>query len=145
MTPARLALVCLAILVLLLGGLVAMQHMRPTPPPHPGFLAGRPPMSDGNDPLLPEDMISGPSFEVISLTQAAQLVEERFNGKLIAARLVPPFPHEFAEGVELVHELRFLTPSRHVLTIRLDARTGRFLEVAGAGLAQARKQKGAKK
>ncbi|MDN3711129.1 hypothetical protein QWZ10_03585 [Paracoccus cavernae] len=43
--------------------------------------------------------------------------------------------------MQLVHELRLLTPRRDVLAIRLDARNGRFLEVAGAGLAEARKKK----
>ncbi|AGT09348.1 PepSY domain-containing protein [Paracoccus aminophilus] len=83
-----------------------------------------------------------PSFDVLPLSTAARLVESRFSGKLIAARLIPPTPAEFEQGVELVHELRLLTPKRDVLFIRLDAKTGRFLEVAGAGLTKARKRKG---
>lgn len=78
-------------------------------------------------------------FDVLSLSHAAALVKERFYGKLIAARLVPPFPHERQSGVELVHELRLLTPERDVLILRLDARTGAFLEVAGTGITAARK------
>ena len=48
---------------------------------------------------------------------------------------------ERARGVELVHELRLMTRSRDVLLIRLDARTGAFLEVAGSGMTEARRRR----
>ncbi|MFB9223105.1 PepSY domain-containing protein [Paracoccus cavernae] len=95
----------------------------------------------GNDEGPFEGRPLPPSFEVLPLSAAARIVEERFSGKLIAARLAPPTPREWHQGVQLVHELRLLTPRRDVLAIRLDARNGRFLEVAGAGLAEARKKK----
>lgn len=78
-------------------------------------------------------------FRVLPLHRAAGIVAERFRGRLIAARLVPPRPDERARGVVLVHRLRLLTPARDVLEIRLDARSGAFLEVAGAGLTRARR------
>ena len=55
--------------------------------------------------------------------------------------LAPARPEERARGVELVHELRLMTRSRDVLLIRLDARTGAFLEVAGSGMTEARRRR----
>lgn len=78
--------------------------------------------------------------DILPLKRAVQIVEQRFRGRLIAARLVPPRPHERARGVVLVHQLRLLTPARDVLAIRLDAQTGAFLEVAGAGITKARRK-----
>lgn len=85
------------------------------------------------------DLEQGES-RVLPLKQAAAIVAQRFRGRLIAARIVPPTPDERARGVALVHELRLLTPARDVLAIRLDAHSGAFLEVAGAGLTQARRK-----
>ncbi|QFG37484.1 putative membrane protein YkoI [Paracoccus pantotrophus] len=97
-------------------------------------------------PPWPEDW--APEFEslqrhdsrILPLNRAAEIVAERFRGRLIAARIVPPTPDERAKGVILVHELRLLTPKRDVLLIRLDAHGGDFLEVAGAGLTDARRK-----
>ncbi|MDQ7261647.1 hypothetical protein NM680_07530 [Paracoccus sp. PS-1] len=97
-------------------------------------------------PPWPEDW--APEFEslerrdlrILPLHRAAEIVAERFRGRLIAARIVPPRPEERARGVVLVHELRLLTPKRDVLLIRLDAHRGDFLEVAGAGLTDARRK-----
>ncbi|ABL69417.1 hypothetical protein [Paracoccus denitrificans] len=79
-------------------------------------------------------------FRILPLNRAAEIVGERFRGRLIAARIVPPTPEERTRGVVLVHELRLLTPRRDVLLIRLDAHSGDFLEVAGAGLTDARRK-----
>lgn len=79
-------------------------------------------------------------FGILPLHRAAEIVSQRFRGRLIAARLVPPRPEERARGVALVHELRLLTPDRDVLLIWLDARSGAFLEVAGTGLTKARRK-----
>ncbi len=140
MTRPRLILTLLGLTALLAGALVFGRHEshHPSPPPQ----ESRAHAMEEDELLLPEDMALVPSFEVISLSQAAQIIEDRFEGKLIAARLVPPFAEEWQDGVALVHELRLLSPKRHVLMIRLDARTGRFLDVAGAGLAEARKHPG---
>lgn len=88
------------------------------------------------------DGLADPGFRVIPLREAAQIAHQRFRGRLIAARLQPPTAPERARGVELVHELKLLTDARDVLVIRLDARTGAFLEVAGSGLTQARRRNG---
>ncbi|MFJ1293324.1 PepSY domain-containing protein [Paracoccus yeei] len=87
--------------------------------------------------FVPEDL----GFRVIPLQEAARIAGRRFQGRLIAARLAPARPEERARGVELVHELRLMTRSRDVLLIRLDARTGAFLEVAGSGMTEARRRR----
>ena len=79
-------------------------------------------------------------FRPLPLHEAARLVGERYHGRLIAARLAPPTAHERGLGVELVEELRLLTPARNLLMIRLDARSGRFLEIAGIGQIEALKK-----
>lgn len=76
-------------------------------------------------------------FRPLPLNEAARIVAERYQGRLIAARLAPPTPHERGLGVELVEELRLLTPTRNLLMIRLDARDGRFLDIAGIGQIEA--------
>lgn len=108
--------------------------------------AGQPRGHDPDPPraedLAPEfhDMES-PARHVLPLKRAFHIVAQRFRGRLIAARLVPPFPRERQRGTALVHQLRLLTPSRDVLVIRLDAQTGAFLDVAGAGLSEARRKR----
>lgn len=105
------------------------------PPPAP---ADRP--GTRQDPPVPDfAQLDDPGFRVIPLHEAARIAQGRFRGRLIGARLAPPGDAERARGVDLVHELRLLTPSREVLLIRLDARDGAFLEVRGAGLARARR------
>ena len=100
----------------------------------------------GHGPPWPEDWapefdsLGRHDFRILPLNRAVEIVGERFRGRLIAARIVPPTAEERARGVILVHELRLLTPKRDVLLIRLDAHSGDFLEVAGAGLTDARKK-----
>lgn len=96
-----------------------------------------PPFAEDDDEVFLDGQFDG--FDVLPLSRAADLVEERFTGKLIAARLVPPFPWEHERGAVLVHELRLLTPRRDVLIFRLDARSGAFLDIAGTGLTEARR------
>ncbi|MDO5706778.1 MAG: hypothetical protein Q4G49_17130 [Paracoccus sp. (in: a-proteobacteria)] len=82
---------------------------------------------------LPQD------FRPLPLHDCAEIAAARYDGRLIAARLKLPTAHEEGLGVELVRELRLLTPQGNLLTIRLDARDGRFLDVAGIGQTEARK------
>lgn len=81
----------------------------------------------------------GTGFRPLPLHQIARRVDARYEGRLLAAQMRPPRPPERDAGVQLVYELRLLTPQRNILNIRLDARTGRFLEVAGRGQLQARR------
>ena len=84
--------------------------------------------------------LDGSEYSIIALHRAVEIATARFEGRVIAARLTGPAPHERERGVVLVHELRLMTPGRDVLRIRLDARNGDFLEVAGAGLTKARRK-----
>ena len=91
--------------------------------------------------FLPPDLPPGAEeFRVVPLRRAVEIALARMDGRVIAARLTGPLPGERDRGVVLVQELRLLTPDRDVLRIRLDARTGAFLDVAGRGLAKARKK-----
>lgn len=91
--------------------------------------------------FLPPDLPPGAEeFRVVPLRRAVEIALARFDGRVIAARLTGPLLGERDRGVVLVQELRLLTPDRDVLRIRLDARTGTFLDVAGRGLAKARKK-----
>lgn len=80
-----------------------------------------------------------PTFPVIRLREAMAITAQRFDGRIIAAELVEPTPAEAARGVQLAYALRLLTPARDVLTVRLDARDGTFLDAAGHGLTEARR------
>ena len=86
------------------------------------------------------DRLDDNEYRLIPLRRAIEIASARFDGRVIAARLTGPTPHERDRGVALVHELRMLTPARDVLRIRIDARSGDFLEVAGAGLTKARRK-----
>ena len=86
------------------------------------------------------ESLGGSEYGIIPLHRAVKIATARFKGRVIAARLTGPAPHERERGVVLVHELRLMTPDRDVLRIRLDARSGDFLEVAGAGLTEARRK-----
>lgn len=98
-----------------------------------GLLAAAAPAPAQDVQPLPHD------FAPLPLHDAVRLVAERYHGRLIAARLSMPTRHEDGLGVDLVRELRLLTPQGHLLTIRIDARDGQFLEVAGIGQTEARK------
>ncbi|WCQ98222.1 PepSY domain-containing protein [Paracoccus aestuarii] len=78
-------------------------------------------------------------FRPLPLHQLAERVSGRYAGRLVAAETRPPTPPERDLGAELVYEFRLVTPDRNILNIRLDARTGRFLDVAGQGQLQARR------
>lgn len=90
--------------------------------------------------LLTALPLAAQDFRPLPLEQAIRIVSDRYHGRLIGARLAAPTPHERDLGVELVEELRLLTPARNLLVIRLDARDGRFLEVAGVGQIEALKR-----
>lgn len=76
-------------------------------------------------------------FRPLPLHEIARRVSDRYVGRLIAAEARPPLPHERELGAALVYEFRLVTPRRQMLQIRVDARDGRFLEVAGRGQIEA--------
>jgi hypothetical protein len=69
----------------------------------------------------------------------AERVTDRYEGRLLAAGMSPPSPAEEQLGVRWVYAFRLMTDQRNLLNIRLDAETGRFLEVAGRGQIEALK------
>ncbi|MDO5642862.1 MAG: hypothetical protein Q4G26_10835 [Paracoccus sp. (in: a-proteobacteria)] len=75
---------------------------------------------------------------LMPLHEAVSIVNARFQGRLMAARIDAPEPYEFALGAETVQELVMLTPQGNILIIRLDAVTGKVLDVRGRGLGTAR-------
>ncbi|MCQ0969740.1 hypothetical protein MLD63_04775 [Paracoccus sp. TK19116] len=83
---------------------------------------------------------SADDFRPLPLHEAARIATERYHGRLIGARLTLANPHERGLGAVLVEELRLLTPAQNLLVIRIDARSGRFLEVAGTGQIEALKR-----
>lgn len=75
----------------------------------------------------------------MDLHKLARKVGKRWQGRLIGAQPVAARPGERALGADRVLELRWLTPDRDLLVIRVDPASGRILEVAGNGLERARK------
>lgn len=64
---------------------------------------------------------------------------QRYDGRILAARVDAPTPFEFAAGTDQVQEITLLSPQHNIILIRMDARSGRILDVRGRGLAQARR------
>ena len=81
-------------------------------------------------PVQPQPLM--PFHEVV------KIVAQRFDGRVLAARVDQPRPYEFALGAEAVQQLTLLSPQGNILLIRLDGVTGKVLEVRGRGLTQAR-------
>jgi hypothetical protein len=78
-------------------------------------------------------------FRPLPFHRVAEAAAARYQGRLVAAETRPPRPDERELGAELVYEIRLLTPKRNLLVIRMDARDGRFLDVAGRGQIEARR------
>ncbi|WP_405406119.1 PepSY domain-containing protein [Paracoccus sp. Ld10] len=96
------------------------------------------PLAALSQPVSPTDPW-GSSFQPQPFHRMAEAVTARYHGRLVAAETRPPLPEERAAGVELIYEFRLLTAQRNILNIRVDARTGRFLDVAGRGQLEARR------
>lgn len=97
------------------------------------------PLAAAGQDMPPPEPWAG-SFRPMPFHRLADRVTDRYQGRVVAAAVRPPAPRERALGAELVYEFRLLTPTRNMLNIRLDARDGRFLEVAGRGQLQARRR-----
>lgn len=133
-SPARpLSALAVALAVAFAGAPVAAQPA----PPHEGGAA----LAQGQiDPQIdPQADPWATSFRPLPFHRMAEAVGARYAGRLVAAETRPPHPSERALGVELVYAFRLLTPERNLLDIRLDARTGRFLDVSGRGQIEARR------
>jgi len=73
----------------------------------------------------------------LELAEALAQVQQRYQGRVIDAELKSGKPRDW--GAVAVYEVRLLTPAGNVLKIRIDAADGRFLEVDGRGLVEARR------
>lgn len=71
--------------------------------------------------------------------EVVKILADRFTGRLLAARLDAPTPFEFTLGANAVHEITLLSPQRNIILIRMDAVTGKVLDIRGRGLTEARK------
>lgn len=76
---------------------------------------------------------------VLPLDEIVRIVTERYQGRLLAARFDAPQPFEFALGADLIHELTLISPQGNIILIRLDAVSGRVLDVRGRDLIAARR------
>lgn len=83
--------------------------------------------------LAGRPMVMAEDFRPLPFHDLAERVNDRYRGRLLAAGMTRPTPHERALGAALVYEFRLLTPQGNLLKIRMDARSGRFLEIAGRG------------
>lgn len=132
----------LVIILIALAAAVLAMAMVPNRPEHrherraPTAIAPMPRALDlgpsGDEP------ISGWVEDVIPMHRAVRLAMHRFGGKVLDIALVPA-PSGTPNSYPLVYRIRILTRSRDVLDIRMDAFTGRFLELRGADIAAARR------
>lgn len=70
--------------------------------------------------------------------EIAKIVQSRIHGRPLAARLDLPRPFEMALGTRMVQEVTLLSPQGNIILVRLDAETGRVLELRGRGINAAR-------
>lgn len=73
----------------------------------------------------------------VSADTVLKTVGQRYQGRALSIEQIPPKHHERFLGE--VYEVRWLTPANNVLRIRIQAATGRFIEVDGIGQTEARK------
>ncbi|MDB6177887.1 hypothetical protein PAF17_10275 [Paracoccus sp. Z330] len=81
-------------------------------------------------------------FRPLPFHKLAKRVSERYRGRLIGVNIMRPTPRERDLGAALIYEFRIITPQQNLLRIRMDARDGRFLDVAGRGQLEALKPVG---
>ena len=129
-----LSAVLLALLVLAVAMIAARQagprHGRaPHPPTATAPLPQRFDLGPQED-----DRLSGSLDEVMPMHRAARLAVRRFDGKVLDIALLS----QRDNNSPLIYRIRILMGRRDVVDIRMDALTGRFLEVRGADLGAAR-------
>lgn len=88
-------------------------------------------------PLFDDDDL--PMDDVMPMHRAVRKALDRFNGRVFEIVLTSPSPPERSNGVQLVYQMRLLTADRDVIDIRLDAISGKFIEVRGSDIAAARR------
>lgn len=80
----------------------------------------------------------GTAPKLLPLHELVKIIGERFQGRLLRARIDSPAPFEFALGADAVQELTLISPQGNIIIIRIDGASGRVLDVRGRGLTQAR-------
>ena len=90
-------------------------------------------------PLAQTGLAGAPEGGAIPMHLAVLRAQDRFIGRVLDIAPRPATPAESEAGIALVYRLRMVTPRRDVLDIRMDARTGRFVDVRGPDLAAARR------
>lgn len=78
--------------------------------------------------------------KTLSLGAVAQIIGARYEGRMLRIRSDTPRPHERRAGAALIHEVTWLTPQEAVIRVRIDAVTGAFLTIEGAGQVAARRR-----
>ncbi|MFD1795684.1 hypothetical protein FQV27_04095 [Paracoccus aurantiacus] len=73
--------------------------------------------------------------------EVVKIVASRFEGRLLAVRIDQPRPFELALGSDLVQELTLLSPQGNIILLRIDAVSGKVLDVRGRGINAARVRK----
>lgn len=88
------------------------------------------------NPLAPT-ILAQSQDATVSIAQAMERAQARFEGTVIEAVLDTGRPHE---QTDIVYALRMLTPRGDILRIRVDGRDGAILEADGRGLVDARRR-----
>ena len=135
MRPRFLLAAVLILLAVALAAVALAPRGRHAPRPPAGAEAMPRPLDLGPSGDAP---LAGWAEEVMPMHRAVRLASRRFHGKVLDIALVAGRPG--AEAYPLVYRIRMLTRGGDVLDIRMDAFTGRFLELRGADLAAARRR-----
>lgn len=86
---------------------------------------------------LARDAVPG---RTLSLGAVAQVVDARYAGQILGIRADDPRSHERRAGAALIYEVTGITPQEAVIRVRIDAVTGQFLTIEGAGQVAARRR-----
>ncbi|MFV0409615.1 MAG: hypothetical protein ACK5LJ_07945 [Paracoccus sp. (in: a-proteobacteria)] len=84
---------------------------------------------------------AGPG-NLLPLHELVKIANDRFEARILAAKINSPEPFEYALGTDVVQELVLLTPQGDMILMRLDGETGRVLDIRGRDLGKARRQPG---
>lgn len=137
--PRWTAFIAFAVLALIGAGWL---WFRPAPEPERDFahhaLPRAPVWDDDWDDRHEINTPSAPTFEVLPLKNALRRVAHRYDGRVLTVDLSAPNDNEEDLGVQLVYDIRLLGREGDVVRVRMDARDGRFLEVAGRDLERLR-------
>ena len=78
-------------------------------------------------------------YDPLPMHTAAGRAAAQFAARPISIRLVPRAPDD-PPGLDIAYQIRLLTRGRQVIDVRMDAVTGRIVELRGADLAAARRK-----